>query len=111
MTDYYASISDFQIDPYRINDDVSEGAPAMETSTPTGNGTGQFNWQGLLGGSLQAGLNYAIQRDQIKMGMAAPMGQPTTHQQVQVQAKQTNFLFLLGCGVVAYLVLSNGAAK
>lgn len=111
MTDYYASISEFDIDSYPVKDDVSEGWPAMETSTPTGTGTGQFNWEGLLGNSLAAGLQYAIQRDQFQMGMAAPMGQPTTQQQVQVQAKQTNFLFLLGCGVVAYLVLSNGAAK
>lgn len=109
--DFLSSISDFDLDSSPVYDDVSYGAPAMETSTPTGNGTGEFNWGGLLGGALAAGVQYAIQRDQQKMNMTMQMGQPTTQQQVQVQGRQTNFMFIAGCGLVLYLVLANGGGK
>lgn len=86
-------------------DDVSYGSEPMETSTPTGNGTGQFNWENLIGKTLETGLQYAIVRDQQKMGNFAPLGQPTTQQQVQVQGRQNNFLFFALCGLGVYLLV------
>lgn len=87
--------------------DNSWGAPAMETHTPTGNGSGVFmdsSWQQTIFGGLSKVVDYAIQRDAIKMQMNQPYYQPATQQQVQVQGKQTNFLFLALCGLGIYLV-------
>lgn len=56
--------------PFSPLPDVSTSAPPMTSSTPTGNGTGEWlsaDWQKFLIGGLQTGLNYAIQRDQAQI--------------------------------------------
>lgn len=90
-------------------DDNAWGAPAMETNTPTGNGTGVYvdsSWATALMGGLNKAVDYAIQRDAFQMRAQVPFGQVqgSTSQQVQVQRKQTNFMFLALCGVGIYLV-------
>lgn len=90
--------------------DVSMGEPAMTTNTATGNGTGVFqayDWGTAIGGGLSKVLDYAIRRDEIKLGIAAPLGQPTTSQQVQVQGKQTNVIFLLLLALGVYVVVKS----
>lgn len=50
--------------------DVSWSSPAMESSTPTGTGSGQFidtSTQNALLGGLNNVLNWAIQRDALKI--------------------------------------------
>ena len=89
--------------------DVSMGGEDMQTSTPTGNGTGVFvdsTMQQSIFGGLSKVLDYALQRDAYKMNVQRNLQyQPAVQQQVQVQAKQTNFLFLAGCAVVVYLLV------
>lgn len=113
--DYLQSISTFNLDDYTAGadaasplPDVSNGWAPMTTSTPTGNGSGQFldtSTQNLIFGGLKSVLDYAIKRDQYQMGMALPGMQATTSQQVlQQQGKQTNFLFLALCGLGIFLV-------
>jgi hypothetical protein len=113
--DYLSSISDFNLDDYTAGADVSSPLPdvsngwaPMTTSTPTGNGSGQFldtSMQNAIFGGLSKVLDYAIKRDQYNMGMALPGMQATNSQQVlAVQKKQTNFLFLAMCGLGIFLV-------
>ena len=88
--------------------DVSYGSQPMESYTPTGTGSGTFisaDWQqGILGG-LQTALNYAITRDAYKNGLPINGVAAATQQQVVVQQKQTNGMFLLLCAVGLVLVL------
>jgi len=89
--------------------DVSNGAENMQSYTPTGNGSGVFldtTSQNQIFGGLGKVLDYALQRDAYKIGMASPLnGRPTTQQQVQIQQKQGNFLFLALCGIGIYLMV------
>lgn len=99
--------------------DVSWSSPAMESYTPTGTGSGQFidtQTQNTLLGGLTSVLNYALQRDAIKI-------QASTQQQLagnQVgyansalayQAQQSNSnrtLIMLGLGVAAVFLVMRG---
>lgn len=95
--------------------DVSNSSEDMQSYTATGNGSGQFldtSTQNQIFGGLSKVLDYALQRDAYKMQMNAQLQQgPATQQQVVVQGKQTNFMFLALCGLGIYLVASQGAAK
>jgi len=87
---------------YGVLPDVSRGDAPMQPTTATGNGYGyavNTSWLDVLGGTLQAGVNYAILRDQQKIaqqtgyvGANVPL-QPTP----QVAASmQNNRMLLLG---------------
>lgn len=73
--DYFGSISHLDDLMYGADTaspltDVSWSSPAMESSTPTGTGSGQFldtTTQNALFGSLDKVLNWAIQRDTAKI--------------------------------------------
>lgn len=116
--DYLASISQFDLsditsgadNPAPLGD-VSNGWTSMDTSTPTGNGSGVFvdtSWQNQIFGGLSKVVDYAIKRDAYTMGMSMPVGQGgSTGQQLLVQRKQTNGLFLLLAGVGLFLVLKS----
>lgn len=116
--DYLKSMEQYDFSQYEagavdpVRTDVSYSGEDMQTSTATGNGSGVFldsGWQNALFGAIPKVVDYALQRDAVKMGMVAPMGQPTTQQQVQVQGKQTNFMFLALCGLGIYIFASQGA--
>lgn len=88
--------------------DVSNGAPAMETYTPTGNGSGVFvdtSWQNQIFGGLNKVLDYAVQRDAYRMGAlpTIPGTYGATSQQVYQQRRSQNglMLLLLGVGIFA----------
>jgi len=89
--------------------DVSMGGEDMQPSTPTGNGSGVFvdsTMQQNIFGGLSKVLDYALQRDAYKMNMQRNLQyQPAVQQQVQVQGRQTNFLFLAACAVGVYLLV------
>lgn len=89
--------------------DVSNGGEPMQTYTATGNGSGVFidsSLQNQIFGGLSKVLDYAIKRDAYQMGMQMPVGQGgSTGQQLMVQRKQTNGMFLLLCGVGLFMVL------
>jgi len=89
--------------------DVSDGAENMQSYTATGNGTGVFldtSAQNSIFGGLSKVLDYALQRDAYKMGMTSSVnGRPSTQQQVLVQGKQTNVMFLALCGLGIYLLV------
>lgn len=88
--------------------DVSNGAEPMQSYTATGNGSGVFldtSMQNTILGGLSKVVDYAIRRDAYSMGMAMPAGQASTGQQLIVQRKQTNGMFLLLIGLGAFLVL------
>ena len=89
--------------------DVSNGAPSMQTYTPTGTGSGVFvdtSWQNQMFGGLSKVVDYAIKRDARTMDRLGPNSQGATgQQQMQVQRKQTNTMFLLLCGVGLFLAL------
>ena len=77
--------------------DVSWSSPAMETSTATGNGFGDFfdsKAGGALLGGLQTALNYAIYRDQRQFTAVANAPQQAVQQQVAVQQVRNNNLLL-----------------
>lgn len=89
--------------------DVSNSSPAMQTYTATGTGSGVFidsGWQNAIMGGLQTALNYAIKRDAYDHGMI-PQAGAATAQQVVVQQRQTNGIFLMLCAVGAILVLKS----
>jgi len=117
--DYFTTMGSFNLDAFLEGSDTTSplddnawGDTAMETSTPTGNGSGAFldsGWQNQIFGGLSKVVDYAIQRDAVKMQAKLPqVYQPATAQQVQVQGKQTNFMFLALCGLGIYLVASRG---
>ncbi len=104
---------DADADPYNalgfggtVLPDVSYGAPAMETSTATGNGFGDF-FNSKVGefvlGSAAAGLNYAMFRDQQKFTAVANAPQQAVQQQVAVQQVRNNNL-LLWAAIAAGLI-------
>ncbi len=114
--DYLRSISTFNLDDYTAGadaasplTDVSYSDEPMQTYTPTGNGSGVFldsSLQNTILGGLSKVVDYAIKRDAYNMGMQMPVGVGgATGQQLQVQRKQTNGLFLLLCGLGVYLVV------
>ncbi len=86
--------------------DVSYGSPAMETSTPTGNGSGVFvdqNTQNQIFGTLNNVLAYALKRDQMKMTAVAQAPMQQAQAQVQYQQVKNNNLLLwlaIGAGVI-----------
>lgn len=105
---------DADADPYNalgfggtVVPDVSYGAPAMETSTATGNGFGDF-FDTKLGGftlnSLGTALNYAMFRDQQKYTQVANAPQQAVQQQVAVQQVRNNNL-LLWAAIAAGLII------
>lgn len=61
--------------------DNSNGAPPMDGSTPTGNGSGK--WLDVVGNSLAQGLQYAIKKDQQSFANT-----PTPAQNAQIQIRQ-----------------------
>lgn len=117
MTDWLSTISPFAyaIDDYSAGaditsplTDVSNGAQDMQTYTATGNGSGVFidsGWQNAIMGGLQTALNYAIKRDSYQQGI--PQAGAATAQQVVVQQKQTNVIFIGLCVLGAVLVLKS----
>lgn len=105
--------SDYDSDPYNtlgaggtVVQDVAWGAPAMETSTATGNGFGDFfdsKAGGALLGGLQTALNYAMFRDQQKYTAVANAPKQAVQQQVAVQQVRNNNLLLwaaIGAGLI-----------
>lgn len=86
--------------------DVSDGAPAMQTSTPTGAGSGVFvdqSTQNQIFGTLNNVLNYALKRDQMKMTAVAQAPMQQAQAQVQYQQVKNNNLLLwlaIGAGVI-----------
>ena len=105
--------SDYDSDPYNalgtgaaVLPDVSYGAPAMETSTATGNGFGDFfdsKAGGALLGGLTTALNYAMFRDQQRYTAVANAPQQAVQQQVAVQQVRNNNL-LLWAAIAAGLI-------
>lgn len=89
--------------------DVSNGAEPMQSYTPTGNGSGVFidtSLQNQIFGGLSKVMDYAMQRDAYQMRANLPLGvNGATGQQLQVQRKQTNGMFLMLCGVGLFLAL------
>lgn len=113
--DYLSSISEFNLDDYTAGADTASpladnswGSEPMQTSTPTGNGTGVYvdtGWQNAILGGINKALDYAIKKDQYQMGMSLPGMQPGNSQQVLAQQrKQTNFLFLGLVGIGIYMM-------
>ena len=96
--------SDYDSDPYNalgaggtVVQDVSYGAPAMETSTATGNGFGDFfdsKAGNFVLGGLNTALNYAMYRDQRQFTAVANAPQQAVQQQVAVQQVRNNNLLL-----------------
>jgi hypothetical protein len=114
MVDYLSSMSQFNLDDYTAGadnasplSDVSNGDAPMQSYTATGNGTGAFldtSAQNAIFGGLSRVLDYALRRDAYQMGM--PLNNAAaTQQQVQIQRKQSNGMFLLLCGVGVYLAV------
>ena len=100
-------------DPYNtlgtggtVVQDVAWGAPAMETSTASGNGFGDFfdsKAGNFVLGGLSAALNYAMFRDQQKYTAVANAPQQAVQQQVAVQQVRNNNLLLwaaIGAGLI-----------
>lgn len=89
--------------------DNSFGYPAMDTSDPTGTGSGFFLSSGAqtaLFGSLDKVLNYALMRDQYQM-TRTPIPVQTAQIQMQSQQSQSNnFLLWAGLGLAAFLVIT-----
>ena len=115
--DYLATMSPFNLDDITAGaddasplGDVSQSSMPMQTYTNTGNGSGVFidtSWQQSIFGGLSKVVDYAIKRDAYSMGMSVQAGQAgTTGQQLIVQKKQTNGMFLLLLAVGAFVVLS-----
>ncbi len=82
----------------------------METSTPTGSGSGYFidqNTQNQIFGTLNNVLNYALKRDQMKMTAVAqaPMQQAQAQVQYQ-QAKNNNLLLWAAVGAAVLYVVT-----
>lgn len=106
--------SDYDSDPFNalgaggtVVPDVSYGAPAMETSTATGNGFGDFfdsKAGNFVLGSLQTALNYAMYRDQRQFQAVANAPQQAVQQQVAVQQVRNNNL-LLWAAIAAGLII------
>ena len=105
--------SDYDSDPYNtlgtgatVLPDVSWSSPAMETSTSTGNGFGDFfdsKAGNFVLGGLNTALNYAIYRDQQKYTAVANAPQQAVQQQVAVQQVRNNNL-LLWAAIAAGLI-------
>lgn len=98
-------------DPSMVLGDVSNGAPDMSPSTPTGNGSGYSILPAALPGMLAQGLNYAIQKDQ--QGTAySQMSQAAAINTAQLQAlqKKNGKLFLL-IGAAVLLVVFTAEEK
>lgn len=96
-----------------VQPDVSQGAPAMQPTTPTGNGSGYFidqAAQSTIFDTLKLGLNYAMQRDQQTMqyDLMTTKTQGQAMQVQQVQQNNTGLFLLLGGGVVLFMLLSGG---
>ena len=94
---------------YGVLADVSRSEAPMQPTTATGTGYGYTvdpGWLNMIGGTLQAGVNYAILRDQQKI--AAQTGYVSAQTPLvatpQVAARQANskllILGLIGVGVV-----------
>ena len=104
---------DYDSDPYNalgaggtVVQDVSYGAPAMETGTATGNGFGDFfdsKAGNFVLGSLNTALNYAMYRDQRQFTAVANAPQQAVQQQVAVQQVRNNNL-LLWAAIAAGLI-------
>ncbi|MCM2564819.1 hypothetical protein O3299_07070 [Janthinobacterium sp. SUN176] len=105
--------SDYDSDPYNtlgtgatVLPDVSWSSPAMETSTSTGNGFGDFfdsKAGNFVLGSLNTALNYAMYRDQRQFTAVANAPQQAVQQQVAVQQVRNNNL-LLWAAIAAGLI-------
>lgn len=91
---------------YAVPRDNSQGAPAMTTSTPTGNGSGVYipgtNW----GATLQNVLNYAMVRDQQRMNQVqtAPIRAVQT-QAAQARATDSRVFMYLLIGAAIYMAV------
>jgi hypothetical protein len=89
--------------------DNSGGAPAMQPSTPTGNGSGTF-FDVTAGQLLSTGLNYALQKDKLSMQDARI---PTVVQASAIQTQQSqqrnSSVLLIGALIVGALVLMHQA--
>ena len=105
--------SDYDSDPYNalgtgaaVLPDVSWSSPAMETSTSTGNGFGDFfdsKAGNFVLGGLNTALNYAMYRDQRQFTAVANAPQQAVQQQVAVQQVRNNNL-LLWAAIAAGLI-------
>lgn len=97
--------------PGYVLPDVSQGAPDMSPSTPTGNGTGYYasqvaessSWTDLAKQALQ----YALNRDQAKNMQATQVNQAQQYaaiqsQAAQVRARQNTFVLFLIIGAVVF---------
>jgi hypothetical protein len=94
---------------FNVLPDVSQGAPDMSPSTPTGNGTGYFidptvQSQGF--DLLKTGLNYALQRDALQMKNSyLPTYQQQASYGIARQQVQNNSGMLLLAGAVLVFFL------
>jgi hypothetical protein len=98
-----------------VQSDVSQGAPSMSPSTPTGNGSGYYidpNAQAAIFDTLKTGVNYAMQRDaQNQMYNRANIQTQATAVQVSQQKQKNSSLFLLIGGAWLLFMLAEGGAK
>ena len=96
--------------------DVSWSSPAMESSTPTGTGSGQFidtSTQNALLGGLNNVLNWAIQRDALKIQQDTKMQlagtqYATTNNALGYQAQQSaanRKLLMIGLAVAGLFLV------
>lgn len=108
--DWFSQLGGYAAMP--IPADVSNGSPAEQPYTATGNGSGQFvtqDWQGALFGGLQTALNYALLRDQQKMTAVAQAPVQAAQLQTQVQQVQHGNMLtyvLIGAAVLAVVLVT-----
>jgi hypothetical protein len=86
--------------------DNSGGAPPMDGSTPTGNGSGQ--WMSVIGNSLAQGLQYAIKRDQANYA-ATPTPVQTAQIQIRQQQSKNSTLLIFGALILGGIFLMKEA--
>lgn len=102
-------IYDMDGQSFGVLPDVSRSDAPMQPATATGNGYGYYvenDWLKMLGGTLQAGVNYAILRDQQKIAqqtgyVGAQVGplQPTPQQAASIGNSRLLILGMIGIGV------------
>jgi hypothetical protein len=88
--------------------DVSNGADPMQSSTPTGTGSGVFldtNTQNAIFGSLNNVLNYALYRDSVQMQRNPTALQTGTLALQQQKAKSSNLLIWIAAGVLLFMAV------
>lgn len=122
-SDYLSSISNFDLESLMYGSDrpaplpdVSWSSPAMESSTPTGTGSGVFmdsSLQNALLGGLDKALNWAIARDTAKINQqtqnqlaGTQAGSVNTMLAYQAQSAAANRkLILIGAAVAALFLV------